>query len=744
MPPVVFAAAAVAAGTAAGLGRSAAAWPLTILVVVALLLALVLRQRQIAALVSVLVALGSGAGASAAWRSAGESEAILPALAEREVLAEACGVVRLRRARSVEIQAEVVESGGGAWRTHEPLRVSGPKARKLLPGERICARGPLVPPRPGRDGAPLVAARDLGNTEGGSPIRLAAASVRREFSQAAQRALPRTQAGLLLGMTDGDVELVDEKTMETFRTTGLAHLVAVSGSNVAVVLVIVMLASRALIPRGRWLRVAVAVPVLVFFAFLTGLEASVLRAVFTAGVALAITADGRVADAVRVSCFAFIALVLTAPEMLVHPGFQLSFGATVGLILWAGPLTDRIQRHLPESRFMRAAAAAAATTLAAQAAVAPFLAWHFGRVPALGGVANLLVAPLAPIVMIGGSLTLGAASLVPSLDWLPATMRLPLDAVLVSADRFSRVPAASLGANVLAGVAVTAALAAFLARSRRSRAAAVTVIVAAAGLSTGRAVARSSFDCPGAGVHALDIGQGTAVLLEDGGDAMLVDAGPADGAAVRQLGELGVDRLDAIVVTHPHADHALGAVSAIEKLDVEALYGPVTLGWGSGADVLRAARTASVRVLTIAAGDSFRAGRIEVDVLWPEPGPAPPFSEDLVDPFSLVLRARLGGIDVLLPADIRAEQQAELAETVDEAPLMIAVHHGSKNLDTDFVDAVAPRLTLVTVGAPNPYGLPAPEALRAYARHGSVFRTDKDGRVSVCLAEGGAEVVTQK
>ncbi|MGH2760098.1 MAG: DNA internalization-related competence protein ComEC/Rec2, partial [Actinomycetota bacterium] len=661
-----------------------------------------------------------------------------------DVLAEACGVVRLRRARSVEIQAETVESAGGAWTTREPLRVGGAKARGRLPGERLCARGPLVPARPGRDEAPLLAARDVRVQEGGSRIRLAAASVRREFSQAARRALPRTQAGLLLGMTDGDVELVDEQTMEAFRTTGLAHLVAVSGSNVAVVLVIVMLVSRALIPRGRWLRVAVAVPVLVFFAFLTGLEASVLRAVFMAGVALAIAADGRLADAVRVSCFAFIALVLVAPEMLAHPGFQLSFGATLGLILWAGPLTDRIGRYLPESRLGRAAAAATATTLAAQAAVAPLLAWHFGRVPAFGGIANLLVAPLAPVVMIGGSLTLGVASVFSSVEWLPATMRLPLDAILLSARWFSRVPAASLDANVLTGVAVTAAVAAFLAHSRRSRVVATTIVVAAVAAATGRAVARSSFECPAAGVHALDVGQGTAVLLEAGGRAVLFDAGRDDGAVVRQLEELGIDHLDAIVVSHPHADHALGAVSALEKLDVDAVYGPVTLGWGSGGDVIRAARSASVRVQEVAAGHSLTAGGIRLDVLWPEPGPAPPFSEDLVDPYSLVMRARLGGVDVLLPADIRAEQQSELAETDVRAPLMIAVHHGSKNLDADFVDAVAPKLTLVTVGAPNPYGLPAPEALRAYSRHGSVFRTDQDGRVSVCLDDGRAEVVTQR
>ena len=744
MLALVGAAAAVAVGTAAGLGRGELAGPLTALVAVSLFAALLLRRKPLVALVTVLVALGAGAGASASWRSAGTAAALLPTLAERGVIAEACGVVRVRRPRSVEIQADTVESGNGRWRTREPLRVSGTKTRVLRAGERVCARGPVVPPRPERREAPLLAARQLTVVGSGSAIRLAAASVRRVFSDAAQRALPRTQAGLLLGMTDGDVELIDERTMEMFRTTGLAHLVAVSGSNVAVVLVIVMLLSRALIPRGRWLRVFVAVPLLVFFAFLTGLEASVLRAVFTAGVALAVTADGRRADAVRVSCFAFIALVLTTPELLVHPGFQLSFTATIGLIVWAGPLSERFERHLPAGRLGRATAVAAATTVAAQAAVAPLLAWHFGRVPALGGIANLLVAPLAPIVMVGGSITLGIASVATALEWLPAAMRLPLDVILWSARWFSDLPAASLAADVLLGAAVAAALAAFLASTRRVRAIALTLTVATVAAAGGRAVARSSWECPGAAIHALDIGQGSAVALEADGHAVLVDAGPANGPVVEQLGAVGIGRLDAIFVSHPHSDHALGAVAVIDKLDVEQVFGPAILGWGGGADVMKAAGGAGVPVEKIAAGHTFAAGPIRIDVLWPEPGPAPPFSEDVVDPNSLVLRARMGDIEVLLPGDIRAEQQAEVAELGVDVPVLVAPHHGSKNLDQGFVDAVEARLTLVTVGAPNPYGLPAPEAIRAYARHGPVFRTDQDGRVSVCFSEGGAEIVTQR
>jgi competence protein ComEC len=382
--------------------------------------------------------------------------------------------------------------------------------------------------------------------------------------------------------------------------------------------------------------------------------------------------------------------------------------------------------------------------VAAQAAAAPLLAWHFGRIPALGGVANLVVAPLAPLVMVGGAVTLGAASLVPVLDGLPALLRLPLDAILLCARWFGALPAASVTAGVAGGAALTIVLAAALARDSRLRRAGAAAAVALVAMAGGQAAARRPPDCGGPGVHAVDVGQGTAVLLREGGHAVLVDAGPADGGVAGKLRALGVERLDAIFVSHPHVDHALGAVDVLEKMGVERVVGPVTLGWGGGASVVRAARTAGVPVTTAAAGDRFEWGPIGVDVLWPEPGPEPPFSEDLVDPYSLVLVAEVGGTEVLLPGDIRAEQQAELARVITGVPLMVAVHHGSKNLDPGFVDAVAPRLTLVTAGTPNPYGLPAPEAIAAYSRHGRVFRTDQDGRVSVCLRPSGAEVVTER
>ncbi|MEX2538264.1 MAG: ComEC/Rec2 family competence protein [Actinomycetota bacterium] len=744
-----LAAVAVAAGTASGSGRSGLTLPLTAACVLALactaLTGLTARRGRFA-LAAALVALAAGAGASAAWRSTAVEASLLPRLAEQRASVRVCGMAQLLRPRSIEIRAERVKhlapDDGQDWTTKEPLRISGENVGEFRPGERICASGRLADAREGRDEAPLLVAERMRADGSGSTIRLAAGEVRTRFSEAAQHALPKAQAGLLLGMTDGDVRLLDEAIMEDFRTTGIAHLVAVSGSNVAVVLVVVMLITRALIPRSRLVRALAALPPLVFFAFLTGLEPSVLRAVVTAGVALAVTAGGRLPDAIRLACIAFVLLVLATPDLLFHPGFQLSFAATLGLILWARPLTERLDRLLPTGRGWTVVAIAVGTTLSAQVAAAPLLAWHFGRVPALGGAANLIAAPLAPIVMIGGLVTLGLSSLVAALDWLPATMRLPLDVVLASGRWFARAPAASLGVSVLTALAATAMLAVVVAGSARARAGAGACVILFAAASAGRLIGGQT--CPGASVTALDVGQGTAVLLRDEGHAVLVDGGPEAGGVTYDLEEVGVRRLDAVFVSHPHADHTEGVVRVLERLDVGRVMGPVTLPWRKGGDVVRSARKAGVPVIEVAAGEILTFGRIRIEVVFPPPGPAPPYAEELVHSYSLVLRAELGRATVLLPGDVGAEEEEELLDDDVGAAIFVAAHHGSKDLDPAFVEAVDPLLTLVTVGANNRYGHPTPEAIEAYSRHGNVFRTDQDGSVSVCLAGENAEVTTAR
>jgi competence protein ComEC len=736
---------AVTAGVAAGHGRPQAAWPALIIALTAIGGLTAGHRHPLVATVAALVAVAAGVAASAAWRSS--NYALLAELAPQRAVVRVCGSVTDRGPHSVEVSVHRVQVQRRSWSVAEPLRLSGEGSEQLRPGERVCAVGTLHSARPGRNDPPLLRADRIDEHGIASPIRLAAGIVRTSYSNVARRALPARQAGLLLGMTDGDTAMLDPATVDDFRATGLAHIVAVSGYNVAVFLTLVMLFVRRVVRRGRWLRVACVVPALVFFAFVTGLQPSVLRASVSAGVALAVGADGRTADALRAAALAFVVLVMISPDMLFQIGFQLSFGATLGILIWSAPLGERLAKLFPNpsSRAAQAMSSGFGTTLAAQLSVAPLLAWHFGRVPGVGSAANLVAIPIAGLIMIGGLATLSAASLIPFLDWTPATMRLPLDAILGAAHLFARMPGATMGMSVLIGSAITAVLAAVLARSQRLRVGAVALVVLCAAASAGRALAASGVECPEGEIRALDVGMGTAVLVRAHDHAVLMDGGPPGAGVVRQLGFLHVKRLDAIVASHPHRDHVEGFVDVLAHVRVGRVIGPVITGWGMGAKLVTAARRAHVPLQTAAAGDTFDAGPIHLDVMAPEPGPAPDVEQpDLVNGYSLLVRATIGEVSVIAPGDLQAAEQSKVLESNLRAPILVAPHHGSANLDPEFVAAVAPRLVLVTVGAQNPYGLPSAKALAVFSRYGPVMRTDAQGTVTVCLHGGSAQVWTQK
>ena len=143
-------------------------------------------------------------------------------------------------------------------------------------------------------------------------------------------------------------------------------------------------------------------------------------------------------------------------------------------------------------------------------------------------------------------------------------------------------------------------------------------------------------------VVALDVGQGSAVLLRMDDHAVVVDTGSDRAHVVDQLHAVGVTRLDAIVVTHPHVDHALGSLDILEHLEVGGLYGPATLRWASGADVIRAAERTGVASRRSLPATRSTPVRSTSRRCCPSAGEVPPFNEDLIDRYSLVARATLG------------------------------------------------------------------------------------------------------
>ncbi|MFF0722845.1 ComEC/Rec2 family competence protein [Micromonospora sp. NPDC003816] len=641
-------------------------------------------------------------------------------------------------------------TGPTGQRVTAPARVlvlaDEPAWRGLLPGQRITAEGRLTEPRGGDlTGAVLLAE--------GEPVRLGSASALQRAAgllraglQRACAPLPDDPGGLLPGLVVGDTSALPDTVEEDFRATGMTHLNAVSGSNVAIVVGAVLLAAR-WARAGPTLAVVLCGLALVGFVILVRPSPSVVRAATMGAIGLAALATGRPRAAVPALAAGVAVLVLVDPDLAGDAGFALSVLATGGLLLLAPRWRDGLRRRgVPAG-----AAEALAVPAAAQLACSPVIAGLSGTVSLVAVPANLLVVPaIAPATVLG----VLAATISPvwpagaqAVAWLA---HWPAWWLVLVARHGARVPAGNLpwpggvsGALLLAALTVALLVAARRPVVRRL----VAVLTAAVVVGTLPVrVAAPGWPPKGWVVVACAVGQGDVVLLPvAAGRAVVVDAGPDPAAADACLRRLGVRRVPLLVISHFHVDHTGGVAGVFRDRRVDTVVTPRWPEPEMGRDLVHDTAAANGTPLVAApAGWRYQAGAVDLVVL----GPPYPMRGTRSDPNnnSLVLRATVAGVRILLAGDAETEEQEALREHLPphglRADVLKVAHHGSAYQDPAFLDAIAPAVALVPVGAGNTYGHPNEAVLARLSRGGArVLRTDLDGDVAVVVGPSGLAVV---
>ncbi|MGH2677646.1 MAG: ComEC/Rec2 family competence protein, partial [Actinomycetota bacterium] len=559
--------------------------------------------------------------------------------------------------------------------------------------------------------------------------------VREAFRVGAGAALPARQAGLLRGLAIGDTAGMDPEVEEDFRASGLAHLLAVSGSNVALVLAPALaVAARLRLRPGR--RALVASAVVAFFALVTRWEPSVLRATAMAAIALVALWAGRPRRVAPALAVAVLSLLVLDPLLSASVGFQLSVAATAGLAVMAGPLANRLS-WLP-----RPLAGAAAATLAAQVAVTPLLLLRFGVVPTVTLAANVLAFPAVAPALFLGTVASGVANAWPDAGRMVGRLAgAPLGYLVELSDRTARAPLPTLTGGAVASLLATA-VAALVAWAVRRRVPGLALIAVAVVAVLGWASVPSVGPPASLTVTFLDVGQGDAAVVQTpDGATVLVDAGPEEQQVAAELAALGIRRIDLAVATHAHADHIDGFPAILSRFPVTLLLDPGCPGDSpSYRRFLDAVRDEGVPVRHPRGGRRLTVGRLIVDVLGPDrcsPGGQSPNDD------SLVLRVAYGRSTVLFSGDAEVPAQHDLL--ADEDPVQATVlkvpHHGGDTSDVEFFDAVDSTVAVVSTG-PNDYGHPNPGVLASLRTEGmAVYRTDLAGDVTVTFAADGSWAV---
>lgn len=581
------------------------------------------------------------------------------------------------------------------------------------------------------------------------PLRHWPALCARRLREGIGAAFDEIAAPIAAAVTLGDKTGLDKTLYSAFNRAGLMHAAVVSGLHIS------FLVQMALVLCGRRRKAALAIiPALVFYALMAGGTPSAFRAVIMQCALLAAPIAQREEDAPSALGLALLVLLVQNPFAAASVGLQLSFASVAGILLATETLFRWMYRPLkkkrpPKGRGLalilwkagRTALAGVSASLGAMLFTVPLIALYFGQIPILSPLSSVLVLWALSLLMMCALILGTLAVFLPG----PAALLGAAAGVLGHYARWAalllgKFPFASLSADstyclIWLGGVYLVLLAAVLGRERPKRplvsaGALALLLCAAIGLG------RLEVETAGLTVTALNVGQGSSTALLSGGKAVLADCG---GSGSRSAGDIAADyfaamgrsRLDALVLTHFDSDHVNGVEQLFYRMKVDKVAIPAgDTAPAEAARLMALAEKEGAEVLLVDQVRHIAMGEAGLTLF-------PPLSGGASNESGLFALCSRREFDVLITGDADAFVEKMLVKyyPIPDIEVLAAGHHGSKNSSCEeFLTATAPEIVLISAGAGNAYGHPAPETLARLERIGSqICCTDEEGTVTVTL-----------
>ena len=643
-------------------------------------------------------------------------------------------------------------------------------------GQRLAVTGELETPAilEGFDYREYLAAQGIGSTMRGAEIEIlpgyggsrflrALSRTRALLCQRIEQILPHPEAGLLQGILLGMDHTLPEDLAEAFRVAGLTHIIVISGYNVSILLQAWFVASTRLI--HRWLSLGAGLLVLLAFVLLVGPSPPVVRAAIMSTMYVLAQLAGRHQWPMASLALSALLMLAVNPLLLHSVSFQLSLAATLALILLqprlAATLDSFIQGthgdSLPPMR--QIIGETLLTTCAAQMFTLPVIWAHFQRVSLLALLANLLVLPLQPLILIPGAAVVFGSLVTPEVGRVLAyVLWLPLRWTIIVARWIGAIPWASRSLPELSPAAAWLLYLLLMAlvwrlpsrkpsqqTDTRFEARQLLPLVAAGTMTALLWLAVLSMPDGRLHVYALDVGQGDAILVRTGdGQNVLIDGGPDPVLLASRLGEVlpfWERDIDLVLVTHDDTDHIGGLAPVAFRYRIGRVIhaGPMdsnaaSIAWDAAVAAADIGRT------SLGEGSEIVLGDCRLSVLHP---PLPLAHNTLSsNDQSLVVLLQRGRFRMLLTGDAGEAVERRLLAmdaSLDATALKVS-HHGAQSATSAaFLAAVTPQVALISVGADNRYGHPADVVVqRLESANTLVLRTDERGTIE--LATDGTQM----
>ncbi|MDD5287785.1 MAG: DNA internalization-related competence protein ComEC/Rec2 [Dehalococcoidales bacterium] len=588
-------------------------------------------------------------------------------------------------------------------------------------------------------------------------------SLRNRLSQTMAEVLPEPQASLAQGMILGIRSNIPQPLQDSFMRSGTTHIIVISGSQFNIVAGIIVATGLWLFGKKRYLYIWLALAAIWVYALLTGMSPPVIRSAIMVSLFLLADLLGRQRSAMTVLAFAAAVMVAFTPQLLRDASFQLTFMATLGMVLIAPRLQSLGRRavgaSLGEEGFLVSTANWVSdsffVTIGVTIAILPILVYYFGFFSLVSPLATLLVLPALPGLIYSGAMAavigvfaLPIGQVIGWLAWLFASY------MLVIIKGFADIPMSSVKLEInpvwLWVYFAVLAIILWLTSRRKAVTEAFNRAVVSAGRIPGKWIVipllivailttTAAATMPDNKLHVnfLDVGQGDAILIRTPvNQDILVDGGPSPQAISSELGRRLPfwDRtIELMVLTHQHADHLTGLLETLRRYKVKQVLVLETDAqspqWDEWLDLIQ---KRGIKSTFAQAGQVINLGTDEVtiEVINPLPDSTVPDMDN-----GIVLKLICGKVSFLLTSDISQEAELDLiTRRADLTGTVLKVsHHGSNYSNSaEFLAVVDPELAVISVGADNQYGHPGEETLdRLIDRIGldKIYRTDENGTV---------------
>ncbi|MBR6253360.1 MAG: DNA internalization-related competence protein ComEC/Rec2 [Clostridia bacterium] len=565
---------------------------------------------------------------------------------------------------------------------------------------------------------------------------------------------PKEESGLIIGMLIGDTTYLSDDTIKSFKDSGISHLLAVSGSNVAFIVLMTKFVFDKIF--GKSISNYLSIITIIIFVFVSGCSLSVIRAGVMAIIIILYNLIMHREDIIVSISLSCLLILLFNPFSICDVGFILSYGGTIGIVILYKPIKmffiSKVD-NLKHKNILENIIDVFSVTLSAQIILIPIINYFFNTFSIISFLTNLLVSPFVGIVTIYGFIIyiIGLVS-IEIARFLSFPLYVVVKLVILISKICSNIPFANITTPTISILSIIIYyLIVIYIFGKKSRLFKYSIIILIALQIIIIVLPKSYVE-----MHMIDVGQGDSILITtshrkniliDGGGSENSDYDVGENVLVPYLLDNTNGRIDTIFITHFHEDHAEGIISVLNNLNVNRIIiGNQPAESDLYNEIFKIAKEKSIEVTTLYSKDKFMIDEVTFTILYP------PKTLDTTDfnNSSLIIRVDAFDTSILLTGDAEFVEEDELLDyyrnnSILDCDILKVGHHGSKTSSSDeFLKAITPNICLISCGVNNKFKHPHQEALERLNKFtNKIFRTDISGEISLKVYKNKIVVNTQ-